>query len=104
MRDLAALALCHLPDSLAGARLDQMTVQFELDGRGSASLTAHHADRLGMRDIGAAVGHRLAAGVALGIVAVALRLRAVAHLKTSQAFAVRVIRRLPSAKILPENI
>src|SRR4051812_38104078 len=106
MRNLAALALCHLPDGLAGARLDLFAIQLELDGRGPPAFAADDADRLGVRDIGAAVGHRLAAGAALGIVAIALRLWAVAHLRTSQAPAepARVIPRLPSAQILPENI
>src|SRR3954454_18317914 len=106
MRDLAALPLCHLPDGLPGCRLDQLAVEFELDYFRTCAFTADRADWLGMRNVGGAIGHRLAAGLALGVVAVALRLGAVvAHVETSPPFAgadktcMLVIPRLPSAQI-----
>src|ERR1700740_1814982 len=41
MRNLLALALCHLPDGLAGLGLDLLSVELELDlGHSAASLNS----------------------------------------------------------------
>ena len=86
MRDFAALPLGHLPDGLAGLRLDQLAVEFELDDLRPGARAAYLADRRGVGNIDLSVGHRLPAGLALGIMAITLRLRAVvAHMETSVA-------------------